>query len=70
MESLAKLFVLIFSSIWTISFVIQLIIFKFLLDNYFSNYGGYYYFLWIPLLGTSAFLSVLLFFKVLSWLNR
>lgn len=70
MESLAKTVALIFFSIWTISFVIQTIIFKFLLDNYFSTYGGWFYFLWIPMLGLSAFLSVLVFFKILSWLNN
>ena len=70
MESLAKTVALIFLFCWTISFTIQFIIFKFLLDSYFSEFNGLYYFLWIPLLMGSSALSVLIFLKILSWLNN
>lgn len=70
MESLVRLVAMIFAFVWITSFVLELIIFKFLLNYYLPNYGGWYYILWTPLLGAASFFSVLLVFKVITWFKK
>lgn len=66
MESLAKLVVLLFISIYCIFFVIELFVLKFCLNYLLPRYEGWWYCLWIPILILVNWLLTTLAFIILS----
>ena len=61
MESLARLVLIILASIYFSSLILEIIGVFFLIRNFFPEFGGWWYFLWVPIIAVAnGFLSVLI----------
>jgi len=66
MESLVKLVVLIFFSIYLILLGIELACLLFVIRNYFPAFGGWMYCLWIPLIMAANWLLSMFVLIIMS----
>ncbi len=69
MESLVRLVVIIFLILYFILFAIELAALIFAIKYLFPMFGGWWYFLWIPIMMSANWLLSMLIIIILSRIN-
>lgn len=66
MESLAKLVALIFFSIYGVTLVFELLALVLAIKYFLPDFGGWWYFLWVPILMSANWLIAMFILIILS----
>lgn len=66
METLALLVTIIFLGLYLITFGIEIAILIWIINHFFQKYGGYWYFIWIPLMVLFNWFFVVILVKTVS----